>query len=290
VKQKREHSNLTAVEKQSREFFSGGQFTWKKSEIDIWAAIETQIDATPQGRSLTVKFAFARWAVAASIVLLIGIGSFLRFYSVTIETPAGQHLLVQLPDHSTVNLNAQSTINYLPYWWRFNRSVKFEGEGFFEVQKGKKFTVESSNGSTQVMGTSFNIFSRDEVYKVTCITGSVKVTSKNGNEAILKPNSKAEIQTNGIIKVLTEVETYPEISWKNNIFLFTATPILEVFFEIERQYGVTIETKIDNYSLYSGNFTKNQNVEEVLKYVCPALGLKYERKKAGGYLISEDDE
>lgn len=118
----------------------------------------------------------------------------------------------------------------------------------------------------------------------------MKVKSRFGTQVILKPNSKAEIQPNGKINVLSDVETFPEISWRKNIFLFTASPVLQVFKEIERQYGVSIETKIDEYSLYTGNFTKNQNVEEILEYVCPALGLKYIRKSSGQYFITRNDE
>lgn len=290
MKQDKEHIDLNAVDQKSKVFFTGGKFNWKKSKADIWANLESQIDTQPKGRSIKFHFAISKWAVAAAIVVLFALGSYLRFYSITIKTPAGQHLLAELPDHSKVNLNAQSSITYHPYWWRINRMVKLEGEGFFEVEKGRKFTVESAQGITQVLGTSFNIFARDELYKVTCITGTVKVKSKTGIEAILKPNCKAEIQANGKINVSANIETFPEISWKKNIFLFTASPVIQVFKEIERQYGVNIETNIHDYSLYTGNFTKDQNVEEILKYVCPALGFKYIRKSTGQYLIIKEDE
>lgn len=290
MKQKKAHINLDAVDRQSKAFFSGGTFRWKKSEDEIWSILEGKIDALPRGRSSFLNISLTQWAVAASILFLFATGSFLRFYSVNIQTTDGQHLVAELPDQSKVDLNAESTLTYYPFWWKITRIIKLEGEGFFEVQKGKKFTVISSKGSTQVVGTSFNIFAREEIYKVTCVTGIVKVKSKSGFEAILKPNSKAEILSGGKINVSENIQTYPEISWKQNIFLFTASPVFQVFREIERQYGVHIESKVDDYSLYTGNFTKDQNVEEILEYVCPALGLKYIRKSVGEYLIIPKDE
>lgn len=290
MKQKKEQINLDAVDRQSKAFFSRGTFRWEKSQAEIWSILEGKIDAKPQGRSLTLNFTITKWAVAASLLILFATGSFLRFYSVNIKTPDGQHLVVELPDQSKVDLNAQSSLTYYPFWWKITRIVELKGEGFFEVQKGTKFTVISTKGSTQVVGTSFDIFAREEIYKVTCVTGSVKVKSKAGFTTILKPNSKAEIQPDGKINVLKNIETYPEISWKQNIFLFTASPVFQVFREIERQYGVHIEAKVDDYSLYTGNFTKDQNVEEILEYVCPALGLKYICKSAGEYLIIRKDE
>ncbi|HCY39930.1 MAG TPA: iron dicitrate transport regulator FecR [Prolixibacteraceae bacterium] len=290
MKQNDEHIDLSTIDQQSKTFFSGGKFHWEKSEADIWASMEDQIVDQPKGLLMSINFGLAKWVVAASIVILFSIGSFLRFYTTTIENPAGQHLEAMLPDQSKVNLNAQSSISYNPYWWKISRKVTLEGEAFFEVQKGKKFTVVSEKGTTQVMGTSFNIFAREEIYKVTCITGTVKVRSLLGYEAIIKPNSKAEINGQGGIDVLTNIETFPEISWKKNIFLFTASPIYAVFTEIERQYGVKIDTKINDESLYTGNFNKDQNVEDILEYVCPALGLKYVRKSVGEYLIIQKGE
>ncbi len=290
MKQNDEHIDLKAIDRQSKAFFTGGKFSWEKSEADIWANIETQLVDRPKGRLLLVNFTLAKWMVAASILVLFSIGGFLRFYTITIESPAGQHLEAMLPDQSKVNLNAQSSISYNPYWWKINRHVKLEGEAFFDVQKGKKFSVVSAKGITQVLGTSFNIYAREEIYKVTCITGTVKVRSRFGFEAIIKPNSKAEVTRNGEINVSANIETYPEISWKKNIFLFTAMPVRDVFTEIERQYDVKIDIKTDNYSLYTGNFTKNQNIEETLSYICQALGLRFILKSAGEYQIVRENE
>jgi transmembrane sensor len=221
---------------------------------------------------------------------LLGISGFFRFYSKTITTQAGSHYAMSLPDESKVDLNAQSTLTYHPYWWRFERKVTFEGEGFFEVEKGKRFSVLSRLGTTQVMGTSFNIFARDEVYRVTCITGSVKVITNSKNEVILKPNSKANVSPEGQIKLIQDIETLPEISWKDNMFLFTAVPVTLVFSEIERQYGITIEARINNYTLYTGNFSKKQKVEEVLGYICPALGYTFVHKSEKVYTIIPDEQ
>ncbi len=288
--QNSKHIDLTAVDRQSKAFFSGGTFVWERSEAEIWANINAWIDVRPKGRVLYLNFAAAKWIVAAVVVIFFALASFMRFYTAGIETPAGQHLEAMLPDGSQVNLNAKSSISYHPYWWKINREVKLEGEAFFQVQKGKKFTVASNKGTTQVLGTSFNIFAREDVYKVTCITGTVKVKSSQGFEAVIKPNSKAEVLANGKINVQTNIETFPETSWKKNIFIFTAAPVVAVFKEIERQYNVVIEAQPDNGILYTGNFNKDQNVEYVLDYVCPALGLKYIRKANGSYLIIRRNE
>ena len=290
MKKDDKHSDLTAVDRQSKTFFSGGEFRWEKSKAEVWAELEAQIDDQSKGRIRLLNPRFVKWMAAASILILFSLGSFIRFYSVTVDAPAGRHVEFILPDESTVNLNAESSVSYHPYWWFMSRKLDLVGEAFFEVKKGKRFSVHSEKGITQVLGTSFNILAREEIYTVTCVTGTVKVKSRLGFEAIIRTNSKAEVGANGEINVSDNIETFPEISWKKNIFLFTAMPVHAVFAEIERQYGVSIHLNLDQEALYTGNFTKNQHVEEILEYVCPALGLKFEKTAFGEYLISAKDE
>ena len=289
MKQQNKHIDLSIVEEQSKRFFTGGKFDWSKSNASVWDELDTFAVQHPD-KTIRYDFRIIQWSVAAVFVLLLGISGFFRFYSKTITTLAGSHFAMSLPDGSKVNLNAQSTLTYHPYWWRFERKVTFEGEGFFEVEKGKRFSVLSKLGTTQVMGTTFNIYSRDAIYRVTCITGSVKVISKSKNEVILKPNSKANVSPNGQINLVQDIETIPEISWKDNLFLFTAVPVREVFSEIERQYGITIDARIDNHALYTGNFTKKQKVEDILGYICPALGYKFIHQSEMVYSIIPDEK
>lgn len=287
MKQQIRHNGLQAVDEQSKRFFTGGEFQWKKSVADAWDEIEVAMGQR-LGRSITINFGLVKWAVAAAIVIFLGIGSIMRLSTKTVETLAGEHLSMTLPDGSTVDLNAKSTLTFHPLWWRFDRKIDFEGEGFFSVQKGKRFRVVSDAATTEVLGTRFNIFSRENTYKVICIEGSVKVVSTVGNKVILKPNDKAYVQSEGTILTQNNVEVLPEISWKDYNFFFTAVPVSNVFSEIERQYGIKINAEVDVNALYTGNFSKNQNVEEVLGYVCPAMGFKFIRKSKNAYSVIPD--
>lgn len=284
------HIDLAAIDRKSKHFFSGGELVWEKSSADVWRELEGKLIQVPKAKAVSLPFNLVRWVAAASVLLLVAAAGFMRFYVVSVEAPSGQHAQVVLPDRSTVELNAESSLSYHPYWWWASRSLELDGEAFFEVQKGRRFVVRSEMGSTQVLGTSFNIYSRDDVYRVTCVTGLVKVSSKTGYEVVIKPNTQAEIVSGGKIQVSEQPEVMPEISWKDNFFLFTARPIKDVFREIERQYRVEIRVEVDDDLLYTGNFNKNQNVEEVLGYICPAMDFKLERKSASEYLISPNAE
>jgi len=278
------HNDLSKVEEQSKAFFSSGTFRWEKSSDEIWEEMQSAI-SEHEGRVIVFRSRTFSYAIAAIFIFLIGMGGFFRFYSKTINVPAGEHQLVELPDGSSVQLNAQTEISYNPYWWKINRNVRFNGEAFFKVQKGKRFSVISDQGITEVLGTSFNVFSREDNYKVTCVTGSVKVTSKTMKEVTLLPDSRATVLPGGGIKVEKNITTMPDISWKDNYFQFTGVPFNMVINEIERQYNLEILVDEPVNDNFTGNFKRQENIDNVLKYVCLPLGLSYTKVSDNTYEI-----
>lgn len=259
--------------------------SWDEPKEEIWQRMAPQLaqPAFRPTRILWMRPAF-RLAVAAVLVLLMATGTFIRFYRVSVETGAGQQQLVTLPDGSTIQLNAGSSLNYHPYWWTFSRELAFNGEGYFEVEKGRRFSVVSAKGTTSVLGTSFTVFARETTYRVACLTGKVKVVDAGGqHEVVLEPNQKVAWQEGGFLK--TEAKPAEETAWTRNQFLFTGTPIHEVFEEIERQYGVQISHSLLPDFEYAGNFSRELLVEEVLNYVCKPFNLKFEKLGSKQYRV-----
>jgi len=267
--------------------FGKGKIAWEKSEADIWAELEKKITAQPAGRSVKLRTQIARWSVAAIFILLIGLAGTAIFNSKTVESLPGEHLTALLPDGSKVELNAGSTLTYHPLTWKLQRKLNFEGEGFFNVQRGKKFLVESSKGTTQVLGTSFNIYARDENYRVTCLTGKVDVSSAAGEHVILLPNNHVELEEGKLVlKKMFDPER--AFGWKNNHFFFAGRPLIEVIDEIERQYAVTIQLdpQLNNRN-FGSNFSKKHNVEDVLDFVCKPMNLRFVKQSDNVYRIVE---
>jgi len=186
-------------------------------------------------------------------------------------------------------MNAESSLKYYPLWWRFSREIKFEGEGFFKVQKGSRFRVRSDYGKTMVLGTSFNIYSRDNDYKVTCLTGRVRVVSKAKEKVVLNPKDHAEIGVNGRIGVQNNYNTNESTAWMNNMFIFTSESISNVFREIERQYDVSIHMGSNLDFQYSGYFSKEKSIDDVLSLICKPFGLIFEKRADGTYIITQFD-
>ena len=160
-----EIQNNMNFEGDSAELFSIIQVPWKKTKEEVWIRLSDQRKSKPVIQ-MKPKVAYWQIAAAAVIVVSLSLGIFMNSFTITNRTLAAHTFSTKLPDGSDVMLNAGSQISYKPYWWWANRHVELQGEAFFKVKEGDTFSVESAIGITEVLGTSFNIFSRDQRYEV----------------------------------------------------------------------------------------------------------------------------
>ena len=273
------------------EVISGAYIDWGKSKEQAWSELEKRMESVPSGKTRVMFGPWVKIAMAALVALLIGFSVFMQLYTKTITAPAGQHASLSLPDRSTVELNAQSIISYKPLLWKFSRKVRFEGEAFFSVQEGKKFQVISEKGITNVLGTAFNIFARNNDYQVACISGNVKVIETGNKSAVvLNRGQKAILNLQGNLEVQSGVNEEEVLSWLNNKLNFTSVPLINVFEEIERQYGVRIHIPENLDGIYTGTFFKNTSVEQTLDLVCKPFHLTYTLKSKDEYIITRNEQ
>ena len=284
------HLHIKSSEDESLSFFSKGKVIWKKSEADVWAELERKMQTTTVPKTIVLKSIIVRWSVAAVFAILLGLSGITFFYSKTVVSLPGEKNMAELPDGSLIELNSGSSLKYYPVKWNFQRKVFFEGEGFFDVQKGNSFEVVSVNGTTRVLGTKFNIYAREDNYRVTCFSGLVEVVSSSNESVLLKPENHVEIK-NGKLIMSANYKTEKAIDWKLNQFDFTSRPLLEVFREIELRYNVRIQfgSELGNRN-FSSNFTKPVHVEEVLDYVCKSMQLKFVKQSENVFLIVKENE
>lgn len=267
---------------------------YKKNKDEVWQQLLTSMDNQDEKiRSLSLfsRQGIMPYAIAAMVAILIGIPLFMRFYSKTMETGYGEHASLILPDNSDVRLNAGTTVSYHPFWWRFSRELKMEGEAFFEVTKGESFTVISKLGETTVLGTSFNIYTRDDNYVVNCLTGKVKVSDFKDAVVIL-PDQKAELLKGKGLIVDENAMSNSAVSWINKEFVYTGESLMRVLSDIEIQFNVKINKPVNllNDSLtYTGNFTGTQSAEKVLYFVLKPFGLSPLKTEDGVYELKYEN-
>ncbi len=215
-----------------------------------------------------------RIAAAVSVLFVI---SYFYFNSLneTISTQYAQRETVILPDASEVILNAGSEISYSKKKWDQQRNIVLEGEAFFKVAKGKKFTVATAAGTVTVLGTQFNVEHRDGFFEVSCYEGLVSV-SYNEVETQLPAGSSIVIFNGTIVE--DEVAKNQSPSWVNDESSFKSIPFKFVLNELERQYDIEVSTQgIDTVQLFTGTFS-NTNLNLALESISAPYQIKVKLK------------
>ena len=280
------HSDLNnSAKMQDSSFFPKVKIPYEKGKQEVWDLLESKITEEAPVKKIVFLNRSVITAIAATVLLLLGSSLVMRFYSKAIVAPKGEHVTALLPDGSMVELNAESTLKYYPYWWMIKREIQFSGEGYFEIEKGSKLEISSSKGKTIVLGTSFNIYARNHQYKVTCLTGKVKVISGSKDEVILTPNYHAELDKDGNILVNKLDKPEATTQWINKMFKFSSEPLLQVIEEIERQYNIIIKTSGNLDYLYTGYFAKSMHPDQVLNLICKPFGLTFVKKSETEFMI-----
>lgn len=212
-------------------------------------------------------------SIAAAVILLFGLG---YFYTTTLEqtvsTDYAQNNELILPDNSEVKLNAESKIAYNKNKWDQKRDVSLEGEAFFKVAKGEKFTVTTNQGVISVLGTQFNVETRANFFEVTCYEGLVNV-NYNGKDYKV-PGGTSFMVINGNVAPLSHVKTLVP-SWTLNESTFKSIPLEFVFNELQRQFNLTVTTKnVNTKQLYTGSFN-NKDLDLALKSISIPSKISY---------------
>ncbi len=209
---------------------------------------------------------------AAVVVLVTGSYFYLNSLDENVSTQYAENKEVLLPDASEIILNADSEISYSEKKWDDKRNISLEGEAFFKVAKGKRFTVSTNDGTVAVLGTQFNVENRKGFFEVTCYEGLVSVTF-NGQETKL-PAGTSFMAINGKI-VEADAPNTKVPTWMNNESTFKSIPLKYVLDEFERQHNITVETQnINTEQLFTGTFS-NTDTDLALQSISVPSRIKF---------------
>lgn len=225
---------------------------------------------------------FMRVAVAVA-VLMVGSYFYLNSLDESFTTQYAESKQITLPDNSEVVLNAESNISYSEQKWDADRNISLEGEAFFKVAKGKRFTVATNTGTVTVLGTQFNVENRKGFFEVSCYEGLVSVLY-NGKETKL-PAGNSFVAINGEI-ISSKTLNTSEPSWMHNESSFKSIPLKYVLDEFQRQHNIIVTTdNIDTDQLYTGTFSNTDTNLALQSISMPSqIKFKFEGNKVLFYV------
>jgi ferric-dicitrate binding protein FerR (iron transport regulator) len=278
-------------------------------EVDTnaaWAKLKQRMDAGEEAHVVPMmqparnnrRTAIA-WSAAAALVLLLGIGIFIKYFAGT-DIPANEYAVTTqnttladtLPDGSVILLNKKSDLKYTENS-KGERTVKLKGEAFFEVKHNeeKPFVVSVNDVFVKDIGTGFNVKADDATNTVTVVveTGVVDFYTTNNKGLTLKAGETG--MYNGNTKAFTkqENEANPNaLSYKTKLFNFKRTTLATAIAQLNNVYDSNIVLENDNLKncLITVDFN-NEDLDTIIDIITATLNLK--SKKEGGEIILYGD-
>jgi len=259
---------------------------------DIWADLPgaaALIAERPVPRPLPVRPAWRRLpihqlALAASLVLAIGIGTFFWLsqpsaYSTTI----GEQKVATLEDGSRIALNTDSSVEV-----RYNAAQRLveldRGEAMFEVahNSARPFIVRAGDKQIRAVGTSFVVRNERGEVVVTLLQGKVAVTDIRPAAAkpaptYLTPGDRLRAPVDGPARIDAQAAD-AATAWRRGQAMFADTPLGDAVTEMNRYGGPRLI--VDDPRLaglrVSGVFATN-DTGEFARAVAALHGLRIEQ-------------
>lgn len=246
----------------------------KKNKEEIWAELSKKIENRDRYNKIYFSGLFKVASVA--VILISGILYF-WFQDTNIKANYAQTKEIILPGGSQVLLQAGSEISFNERTWTQKRVVHLNGEAYFSVKKGSKFQVISKNGNVQVLGTKFNVISRDTHFEVACVTGKVRVKISEKEQAQILTKGLYTKKVNNTLIDPAPIDIKLITERQNGRFSFSKAKLNDVLAEIERQFDVKIEYSGKKDRLFTGYFS-NKDLDKALQMVCIPMELDYQIK------------
>lgn len=231
-------------------------------------------------RSLSLSKRTVMLKRIAGVAAAAAVGIFLYLSWLTSWTDYAAYDIAQtftLPDSSSVTLAPGSTLRLQKH--KDKRLVQMTGKVYFNVRHDDRapFRVDAGSGFVKVLGTRFQVDSRDPI-SVSVVSGKVLFSAiRSGEEALILTKGQSAVLDPAASKPVEITPKHPNpAAWATGEFIYDNTPLPEVLSELSEYYDVTLvafdagHSSGESRSL-SGEFSTS-SLQEILNLINSALG------------------
>jgi len=254
------------------------------------------IPLPPYGRiNRAISFASTTYVLRAAAAIVVAVGALYLFTILTSNREPERTSVtfssmqsLRLPDGTKVTFDVGSSFTYpKEFGSTEEREVFLKGEAFFEVARDEKrpFVIHADGGKIEVLGTKFNVraWETDHHVVVAVQEGKVSFQSENNrdvkNVVFLAENTMSKLIRGASPTPPERIDITSILSWMKKEIYFQNAPVPEVLHQLERWYGVSIESA--DTTLLKSNITvfiENKPLRENLNLISVTMNVRYEQE------------
>jgi ferric-dicitrate binding protein FerR (iron transport regulator) len=256
--------------------------------------VEKGLDEKGNVKHLTPAH-YSYWKLAAAAVSLLLVASILLILMVHepreiyLKTAYGERLNVELPDHSTVVLNGNSSLRYSRWESNEDRKVWLEGEAFFSVkhtENDNRFVVYTPDSVTiEVLGTQFSVNNRKGNTDVVLREGEVKLAKKEATY-VMKPDEMVSYSKTESRFVTHTVDAGQMVAWKDNLLIYEDETVGAIVEKLNESHGIKVTFRSESIKkeIFNGSVPAD-SVSLFFDKINKLYGAKVARMEDGSYVI-----
>jgi len=241
--------------------------------------------------SLKTREVFPAWLrygalAAAAVLLLAWLGSHLLSPNQpalqVVTTVNGERQSLQLPDGTTIILNANSTLRYpADLANAATRRLELSGEAYFnvaaQVDRQRDFVVQTHDGTVQVAGTRFTVYERGAGTRVAVEAGKVAVANATGHAPVfLEPGQFIQFYKEDpelAPSRRSDIALGFYTTWWQDYFKLEDTPFDDIARRLEETYGVRVQVRDESLRQRKlSGAIENRDLDVVINALAKALG------------------
>lgn len=222
------------------------------------------------------------WLKVAAVLALVFAGGVALFLAGnnTLKNESNSISTVNLPDGSSILFTPGSTVSYNSTFWNWDRTIRFSGEGYFDVNPGTTFTVITPVGLVEVLGTAFSLWADQKDMFAHCTEGRVRVWNAKGGDVELGSGEFLDIE-DGVMAAVMLYNSDGFISPRYEQFLsFESVPVAIVLNELEIALNVKIKNALPSNLVYTGILDISDE-NQCFQVFCKPFGAIFEKQADG---------
>lgn len=243
--------------------------------LDSKKNMESQNFGFRKGLRNTISLATA--AILLFLVSWFGFQFYIAQNTTIHKTNYGEIIDLKLPEGTSVVLNGNSEIKYKK---NNPRDIFLKGEAYFNVKSipatNAKFFVHTADLKVEVLGTQFQVSTRQKQTEVVLDEGSIHLELNNGKVKKMIPGELISFSKNDEKLVHKKVTIgTPYALWRGGTYTFNEIPLQEVMTNLEFTYGLKAKyetPRLKNLIITGG--IPNYNIEICITALEKATGTR----------------
>lgn len=225
-------------------------------------------------RSLARRAVERAAVIAATLVIGLGIGFLYssgpsqEAAALELVTGVEETTVAHLPDGTVVRLGPGSRLRSVT--GTTSREAWLEGTAFFAVahDAARPYVVRSDGGEARVLGTRFQLVSRDSEIDLTVLEGTVALAS-GGDEVLVRSGEASGARGGGRPEPIRAADLEASLRWLGGFIAFQSTPLRLAVAELEARFETPIhlaEPAIGDIAVTA--WFADGSLDEVLSVIC----------------------